>query len=918
VSVDSISRASQLPTGAVTFAFTDIEASTQRWERDRIAMQAALVRHEVLLHAAVAQHGGHVFKTVGDAFCAVFSRPEDAVAAMLAAQRAFEAEDFSAVDGLPIRAAIHTGTADERGGDYFGPAVNRVARLLAIAHGGQVIASGVTQDLALGALPAQAAFKDLGAHRLKDLSRPEQVYQLVAPGLRSEFPPLRSLSALPNNLPMELTSFVGRDQEIAEITALLFHHRLVTLAGSGGVGKTRVSLQVAANLLDGSGDGVWFIELAPLADGALIPSTIANAMGMALAPDKEPVTALVDALKSKGLLLVLDNCEHVVEAAAAVIAALLRGAPNVSVLASSRQSLGVSGEETYRMPSFSVPPEDESAGLLAERARDYGAIALFVERAISADKRFALTDDNAPIIADIVRRLDGIALAIELAAPRVKMLDVRQLSKRLDERFRILTGGGRDVLPRQQTLRALIDWSYDLLDDREKTLFARLGIFVDGFTLEAATAVCSDDALDEFDLFDVLSSLGDKSLVAAELTAESTRYRLLESTRLYALEKLDVAGNRRRVADRHLDWVLGAATHAAHLISTRLRFEALEGLEPEMGNLRAAISWARESGRYDSASTIIVSVRPTEFLGFGPRELFDWACAIIDLVAESESATLARLWLVRSEVSFSLRRMTESLDAAMRSLDEAHRSGDADLIAAGLICAANAHTFLFRFDDAKRLLDEASAGIPNFGPFLLYEYHKARGLLAFVQDDPETAARHYTIITEQWRALGASLQRYSPVFANLAEIEYARGNVERAITMVREALVEHKGQNSRVLGNMAAYLIAVDRLAEARAAAEQCLSQVALDSLLGAVVIEHLALVFALVGDTKRAARLVGFTSRAFDQAGSMREYTERVGFERLRAVLIAAHPEDELARLDAEGRAYTWQQARDEAVHRE
>ncbi len=345
------------PSGTVTFLFSDIEGSTQRWDRDRAAMQDAVRRHDTLMRTAIAAHHGYVFKTIGDAFCAAFARPEDAVAAILDAQIALGAEDFSQIDGLRVRAAIHTGTADERDGDYFGPAVNRVARLMAIGHGGQVLVSGVTTDLVQGALPTQVSLRDLGEHRLRDLARPEHVYQLVAPDLVADFPPLRSLHVLPNNLPLQLSTFVGREAEIAEITALIEKHRLVTLVGSGGVGKTRLSLQVAANSLDGSGDGVWFIELAPLTSGEYIPSTVAQALGLTLAPEGDPLENLVRALKATHALLVFDNCEHLVEPAARVISAILHGASQVKVLASSRQGLGVAGEATYRVPSLSLPTQ---------------------------------------------------------------------------------------------------------------------------------------------------------------------------------------------------------------------------------------------------------------------------------------------------------------------------------------------------------------------------------------------------------------------------------------------------------------------------------------------------------------------------------------------------------------------------------
>ncbi|MBD5633952.1 MAG: adenylate/guanylate cyclase domain-containing protein, partial [Candidatus Eremiobacteraeota bacterium] len=463
-SPDPAGHGSVLPSGTVTFAFTDIEGSTQRWERAPAAMHEALRRHDALVRTAIVEHGGHVFKTIGDAFCASFRRPEDALSAMLAAQRALAAADFADVDGLRVRAAVHTGTADERDGDYFGPVVNRVARLLATGHGGQVLVSGATAGLVRDALPPSMTLRDLGEHRLKDLSRPERVYQLAAPDLPLEFRPLRSLDAVSNNLPAAATSFVGREAEIAEITSLVHAHRLVTLVGSGGLGKTRTSLQVAANVADDFANGVWFVELAPLSNGDYVPSSIAQATGVTLNPEGDPVDNLADGLRAMHALLVFDNCEHVIEPVARIVAAILRKSPQIKILASSRQGLGVTGEMAYRLPTLGVPSDasiSTAAPLRADEALRHAAVALFVERARAVDQRFSLADRDAPVVAEICRRLDGIPLAIELAAARVRILSSRQLRERLDERFRVLTGGARDVLPRQQTLRALIDWSYD-------------------------------------------------------------------------------------------------------------------------------------------------------------------------------------------------------------------------------------------------------------------------------------------------------------------------------------------------------------------------------------------------------------------------------------------------------------------------
>jgi predicted ATPase/class 3 adenylate cyclase len=596
-----------LPAGTVTFAFTDIEGSTRRWEHDRLGMQEALQRHDSIVRSEVARHDGHVFKTVGDAFCCAFSRPEEAVAAMVAVQRAISAEDFSAVGGLRVRVALHTGTADERDGDYFGPAINRVARLVSIGHGGQVLLSEITRAIAYGALPAETSLVDLGSQRLKDLNDPEHVWQLDIAGLSSTFPPLRSVEvpaserALKNNLPLQLTSFIGRESEIAEIAHLLKDRRLVTLTGSGGVGKTRTALQIGDAMAGSLPDGVWFVELAPLFDAHLVPAAIARALQLQETPTRPLLETLSAFLKTKALLLILDNCEHVVEEAANVVTALLQRCQRLQILATSREPIRVSGEHTYRLPSLSAP-SIEAAKLVAAEAAAYAAINLFVERARAVDQRFALTDENASIVAEICRRLDGIPLAIELAAARVRIFSPAGLARRLDERFRILTGGTRTAVPRQRTMWATIDWSHDLLDERERTLLRRVSVFSGGWTTEAAQVVCADSFLDEHEVFDLMMSLVEKSLVAAELTADEARYRLLESTQAYALEKLEESGERDAVARRHADWIAGLTVGLRKAFSTLPPEQFQRALEPEVDNIRAALSYASDTN--DAALTV--------------------------------------------------------------------------------------------------------------------------------------------------------------------------------------------------------------------------------------------------------------------------------------------------------------------------
>ncbi len=496
-----------LPTGTVTFLFTDIEGSTQLWEQHPTAMQAALAQHDAILRQAIEANGGYVFKTVGDAFCAAFPTAPEALNAALETQRALnktsEVLETSEVWPLRVRVGLHTGAAEERDHDYFGPTLNRVARMFSAGHGGQTILSLATYELVRDHLPSGAALRDLGEHRLKDLTRPEHIFQLLAPDLPADFPPLKTLDAWPNNLPVQLTSFVGREKEMAEIKQQLAplvpsgrggggegRVRLLTLTGPGGTGKTRLSLQTAADLLDAFANGVWLVELAPLADPALVPQTVATALGVREQQGRPVQATLTDYLREKKLLLILDNCEHLVEACASLADALLHACPGLKILASSREALGIAGEAPYRVPSLAIPDPRHLPPL--ETLTQYEAVRLFIERATTALPAFTVTNDNAPALAQICHRLDGIPLALELAAARVKLLRVEQIAARLDDRFRLLTGGSRTALPRQQTLRALIDWSYDLLSEPERALLQRLAVFAGGWTLEAAEAVCSE------------------------------------------------------------------------------------------------------------------------------------------------------------------------------------------------------------------------------------------------------------------------------------------------------------------------------------------------------------------------------------------------------------------------------------------
>jgi predicted ATPase/DNA-binding CsgD family transcriptional regulator len=538
--------------------------------------------------------GGQVFKAVGEAFRAVFADPSAALASAVAVQRAVGAEPWP--PGLPIRVrvALHSGACVERDGDYFGPVVNRVAGLLAIGHGGQVLASGAARELLADRLAGGIGLRDLGEHQLKDLGRAERVFQVTGPGLAEDFGPLRSLDhpALRHNLPSQATRFVGRAAELAELRALVSGgSRLVTIAGPGGIGKSRLALQVAAEAVDEAGDGVWLVELAPVAEPELVARTVAAVLGVREEPGRPVLDTLAEAVGDRYLLVVLDNAEHVLGAVAKLADVLVRSCPRAFLLVTSREPLGVSGEHVFRVPPLPVPPADLA---VPERLAAFESVQLFAEHAGMRRAGFVLDDANAAAVASVCARLDGIPLALELAAARLGSLSVSEINSRLDQRFRLLTGGSRTALPRHQTLRALIDWSYDLLNPEEQVVLDRLSVFAGGWTLEAAEAVSSASDSGEWQVLDHLAALIDKSLVLAGEVHDSTRYRLLETVRQYAAERLALRSGSDLDVTRsaHRDHYLALVETAGRHLRGRDEAAWLDRLEVEFDNIRAALAFS--------------------------------------------------------------------------------------------------------------------------------------------------------------------------------------------------------------------------------------------------------------------------------------------------------------------------------------
>src|ERR1700686_1758256 len=607
---------SDLPTGTVTLLLADVEGSTRLWETQPEEMSAAVALLDSVLPEVIAAHDGvrPVEQGEGDSFVVAFGRASDAVACALGLQRAPLAP-------IRLRIGVHTGEIQLRDdANYIGPTINRTARLRDLAHGGQTVLSGAPESLVVDRLPEGAWLTDLGAHPLRDLPRPERVVQLCHPDLVNEFPPLRvSSTVVSNRLPAQLTSFVGRDAPLTQLRELLAQNRVVTLTGAGGVGKTRLAIQVAAQLAGEFSDGVWYVDLAPITDPELVAVTVARALGLPDQPGRSTVDSLLRFVRDRQMLVVLDNCEHLLDASAELVVALLSGAARLTLLATSREAIGVAGEVSWRVPSLSLRDE---------------AVELFTDRARHARPDFTLTDDNAATVGEICARLDGVPLAIELAAARVRALSLTEILDSLHDRFRLLTGGARTAVRRQQTLRASVDWSHALLTEPERVLFRRLAVFLGGFDLAAAQAVAGGADVQRFQVLDMLTLLVDKSLVVADDSGGATRYRLLETVRQYALEKLGESGEADVVRARQRDHYTAMAAVLDAPAGSNYEHR-LEQADIEIDNLRAAFAWSRENSDTELALALASSLQPLWMSRGRLREGLTWSdAALADLGAQ--------------------------------------------------------------------------------------------------------------------------------------------------------------------------------------------------------------------------------------------------------------------------------------------
>jgi predicted ATPase/class 3 adenylate cyclase len=865
----------ELPTGTVTFLFSDIEGSTRLASASAAGWPALLERHQALLREAFRGNDGVEIATEGDSFFVVFRSAPSAVGAAADAERRIAAEPWPADATIRVRMGLHTGEGTLGGDNYVGLDVHRAARLSAAAHGGQVVVSDATRALTMAALPVGVALRDLGEHRLKDLPAPERVWQLVIDGLDSDFPPLRALS--PTNLPAERTSFVGREREIERVMALLGSSRLVTLTGPGGAGKTRLSIRVGQELRDRFPDGVFFVPLEPLRDADLFPSAVAQVLGVAEQPGRPVLEGVAEHLKERTTLLVLDNFEQLM-GAAPMVGRLLEVAAKLRVLVTSRESLHLAGEQEFPVPPMGVP-DPASIGDL-EQLSQFEAVALFIARARAVRPDFNVTNENAPAVAEIAARLEGLPLAIELAGARVKLLGPEALLARLGSRLDVLASGAVDLTDRQRTLRGAIAWSYDLLNEPEQRLFARLSVFAGGAGLGAVEAVCGD-ALGG-DVLDLLSELVDKSLVRSSGSGDEPRFSMFETIREYAVERLAESGERDDLRRRHATYFHDLAERAEPELTGADQVAWLGRFDLEIDNFRAVLGWALAGGDVELGMSLGGRLWRFWHQHSHLSEGREWLERLLAAPA-AQAATVGRFralnglgGLVYWLGDYPLARTTyeASLDVA-RSLDEPK------LIAEAVFNLAYLDYQAGDFEAVDRHAGEARALYEKIGELgLAARTGMFAGLALFRHGDYEGAVRNRRQARETLVSLGRRFEAADS--GGLLALALSRlGDYDGAKRVLLEVLDEFKA-----VGNLSSTLAILD--------------------LASVIEIEH--------GDVERALRIIGAADAIREREGGMLSSLDILRLERPRETAARLLPADEVERLYAEGRAMTLEQAIAEA----
>jgi predicted ATPase/class 3 adenylate cyclase len=820
----------ELPSGTVTFLFTDLEGSTRLWERHRVAMRPALERHDTLLRSAVEAFQGVVVKTTGDGLHAVFTSARRALEAALAAQRALAAEPWEIPGGLRVRMGLHTGDAIAEHGDYYGPATNRAARVMATAHGGQIVVSHATEEILRDSLPDDVALLDLGEHRLPDLAHPERIFQVVAEGLMREFPPLRTLDSVPGNLPSQLTSLVDRQVDREAIADALLASRLVTITGVGGVGKSRLAIQVALDVCARFPDGAWVCDLAAAHDTESVAQIVAATVGVVARPTSTTIESIIDALRMQELVLVLDNCEHVLEAAGRLAADLLRECPEVRILATSREALGIAGEQVWPLAALELPSADAPLEQLAQSA----SVQLFAERARAVQPGFVVDSSNASAVAEICRRLDGIPLALELAAARVTVMTPADIASRLDHRFQLLTSGQRSAAERHQTLRSAIEWSYEMLDPRERTLFEQLAAFPASFDADAAIAVGAHDELEVWDVIDASAGLVAKSMLTTDDASGTTRYQMLETLRTFARDRLTASGEKDAAFRRHAEHYVQLAEAADAGLEGPDEVLWRNRIRLEFENFRAAFIRSIQLGGDDDLRRALRIVAALAFEAMDDRGLRVgvWAEHLlpyvhlappevrVSVLAAAASGAQGRhdlermhelteaalgegvpansrgaVWAYIARAAYEA--ITHDFAAAVRVIDDA----DAALSAAGeaprnlaFLHAAGANYPNLK-GDAAAARDEAARALELArrarNPTALVSAQFARAV-TLATEDPDAAAAALDECIELGRLgtggglLGFALARRSAIRAQAGEVSGARADAREAVKMAHE------------------------------------------------------------------------------------------------------------------------------------
>ena len=770
----------ELPSGRITFLFTDIEGSTRLWEEQPEAMKRALVVHDRILREAFEDNDGYVFATGGDSFAAAFENVSEGLIAAVVAQRALADEEWANAP-IHVRMALHSGEAEERDGDYFGPTLNRAARLMSVGHGGQVLVSQSAFEISGETVPEALAFSDLGDHRLKDLDRAVRIYQLLHPALRTEFGALRTLDYRPNNLPIQLTSFVGRKDDIDALVGSLSDARLLTVTGVGGSGKTRLAFQAAAEVLSDYPGGVWLVELADVVDPGLVLPVVAEELGVSERRGMSLIDSLASTIADQQLLLLLDNCEHLVDAAAEAAAGLLERCPNLRILATSRELLGVPGEVPFAVQSLSLPPAEGDGAVI----ESFDAVRLFAERAAASKPGFRVTLSNAADIVQICRRLGGIPLALELAAARVRVMSPEQISARLGDQFSLLTGGARTALPRQRTLQATIEWSYQLLDEDEQAVFQSLSVFVGGFALEGAEQVAGTDQITGFAVTDLIHRLVDKSLVVAgEEPDGSIRYRLLETIRQFAADELVKSGRTNDVRHRHAGALAALTIEQERPLQTDER--AVDVLTVEHDNIRTALRWSLDVGDVDTVTDIAATMGRYWVLRGLSAEGKNWLLEVLDLIPDTDTPMRANILRLLGWMLYLTGAYARAGDEAERALNMARRLDDDASKMGALNTLAVVADATGEYEAQRAYLKEGLELVADSDHSRRSIFVADLGWAAWKSDDMETARRQFNLALEEAKRGGRA--HIDDFLFGLSWVNWVEGDFARAEELSKEAV----------------------------------------------------------------------------------------------------------------------------------